>query len=865
MVMQAGREMRRVFSLLLASFVAIGMNELDAQEGDAKDRPGTMQQMRVPAELIPDSPVLSPAEALKSFSLVPGFEIQLVAAEPLIQSPVAMEFDHEGQLWVVEMSGYMPNPDGKGEDRKVGSIVTLSDTDGDGTMDSRVVFLGGLQMPRALCLVDDGVLIAEPPNLLFCRDTNGDGVSDTREVVDDNYGSQVNPEHTANGLMKAMDNWIYSANHDIRYRRQNGKWLKEGTISRGQWGMSQDNFGRLYYNSNSDQLRVDLFPSAYLERNPNAGRLSGASYRTTADQTVWPGRVNPGVNRGYQSQTLRDENHTLATYTAASGPVIYRGANFPSGFLNNGFIPEPSANFIRRNILTEIHGTISAENAYFQSEFLTSTDERFRPVNLYNGPEGALYIVDFYRGLIQHRIYLTSYLRKQIEERGLDNPVDCGRIYRVIASGTPLPAFRPLSKNRPAQLVRALGNRNGWVRDAAQRLLVELGERAPLDAIQSAAVNQSSPLGRLHALWTLHGLDALDEAILKQSLMDPDAKVRSVSVRMSETFFRSGGERSSMFPHVMARQSDPAFEPKIQLAFSLGELPAAERVPVLTRMMLFGCDNEWLQNASLSSMNGAEEIFLSAIAQERAWNIPHEKRARFISRVSACLLNSRQSDRFTHVVDMALALPQSSHVVASAILSGLVSPLDRNKNPLIRIQLSTKPDNWLAVAEKNPLLKDVLSSVAWSEKANENNASGANKLELAPGELTPVEQERFDKGKLVYAQLCGACHQPHGRGQEGLAPPLVDSEWVDGSKDRLIRIVLHGLQGPISVNNVEYNMLMPGLAVLDDDQIASALTFVRRSFGHTSTAVSPAEVRTIRDASSDQQDLWTAEQLQKLP
>lgn len=849
----------------MASVAAIGLHESVAQEGDAKDRPGTVQQMRVPAELIPDSPVLSPDQALKSFSLVPGFEIQLVASEPLVQSPVAMEFDPEGRLWVVEMSGYMPNPDGKGEDRKVGSVVTLNDTDGDGTMDSRVVFLGGLQMPRALCLVDDGVLVAEPPNLLFCRDTNGDGVSDTREVVDDNYGSQANPEHTANGLMKAMDNWIYSANHDVRYRRHHGTWLKEDTISRGQWGMTQDNSGRLYYNSNSDQLRVDLFPSAYLERNPNAGRLSGASYRTTADQTVWPGRVNPGVNRGYQPQTLRAENHTLATYTAASGPVIYRGAHFPADFLNNGFIPEPSANFIRRNILTEINGTISAENAYFQSEFLTSTDERFRPVNLYNGPDGALYIVDFYRGLIQHRIYLTSYLRKQIKERGLDNPVDCGRIYRVVASGAPMTAFRPLSKNRPAQLVRALGNRNGWVRDAAQRLLVELGDMAPVETIQSAAVNHSSALSRLHALWTLHGLDALDEATLTQSLIDPDAKVRAVAVRMSESSLKSEGAQSSLYPAVMARESDPAFEPKIQLAFSLGELPAAERVPVFTRMMLFGCDNEWLQNAALSSMNGAEEMFLSAIAPERAWNIPHEKRARFIARVSASLLNSKQADRFTSVLDMALALPQSSQPVASAILSGLISPLDRNNKPLIRIQVSTKPDHWLAMAEKNPQLKNVLASVVWSEKTSENASTASVKVEQAPSALTPVEQERFDKGKLVYAQLCGACHQPQGRGQEGLAPPLVDSEWVDGSKDRLIRIVLHGLQGPISVNKVEYNMLMPGLAVLDDDQIASALTFVRRSFGHTSTAVSPAEVRKIRDASSDQQDLWTAEQLQKLP
>ncbi len=284
-----------LFRILFCSLLLVSIGQ--AQQGD---KPGELQ--KPPTFAVPPSPALSPEEALKTFKLAPGFRIELVASEPLVEDPVAVAFDPDGRIWVVEMRGFMPDVDGKGEDQPVGRIVVLEDTDGDGKMDKRTVFADGLIMPRALCLVRDGVLVAEPPMLWFMRDTDGDGKADEKIAVAKDYGNRMNPEHNANGLMSAMDNWIYSANFTARFRSLEEDWKREPTAFRGQWGIAQDDFGRLFFNSNEDQLRGDLVPAAYLFRNPNYRAPLGYNFQVIKDQSVWPVRVNPGVNLGAYAQ-----------------------------------------------------------------------------------------------------------------------------------------------------------------------------------------------------------------------------------------------------------------------------------------------------------------------------------------------------------------------------------------------------------------------------------------------------------------------------------------------------------------------------------------------------------------------------------
>ena len=272
---------RIICSLFLAGATAF------AQSGD---RPGE-NQAPPPADMeIPPAPVLSPEEALRSFVIQPGFRVELVASEPMIEAPVAMDWAPDGRLYVLEMRGFMPNVDGKGEDQPIGRVTLLEDTDADGRMDTHVVFAEGLVMPRALAVVDGGLLIAEPPHLWYFKDTDGDGKDDTKEEVASDYGNQKNPEHNANGLLWGRDNWIYNANHPVRYRYEDGAWTQTlaGPSSPGQWGISQDDYGRLYYNSNSDYLRADLVPRHYLIRNPNFKDPYAASAANKARLSAGP-------------------------------------------------------------------------------------------------------------------------------------------------------------------------------------------------------------------------------------------------------------------------------------------------------------------------------------------------------------------------------------------------------------------------------------------------------------------------------------------------------------------------------------------------------------------------------------------------
>jgi len=721
-----------------------------AQKGDKREE---VQKPLVPAKLIPPSPPLSPAEALKSFKLASGFKIQTFAHEPQVQVPIALQFDPDGRMWVLEMRGFMPNAQGAGEEKPVGRVSILEDADGDGVAELAKVFLDGLVMPRAFLLVQGGLLVAEPPKLWFYpihNDRPGERVvvdEDYAKEADTKLGLRANPEHAANSLTLAMDNWIYSMDHTRRYRFVGGQWVKEANPKRAQYGLSQDNFGRLFYNSNSDQLRGDLVPSHYAARAAAGTRLPGLATQLAKDQSVWPARVNPGVNRGYQAGTLRAD-FTLAKFTAACGVSIYRGDALPGDCVGNAFLCEPSANLVRRNILDEKDGVVTARNAYDKKEFLASTDELFRPVNTYTGPDGALYIVDMYHGIIQHRFFLTSYLRQQAESRGLDQVTAAGRIYRVTHDTTKAAEKPSLSKASARQLIAELGHANGWRRDTAQRLLIERNDAASIAPLIGMSLKHTNPLARLHALWTLEGLKQIDAATLMAALDDKHPKVRAAAVRLSEPMLKSAAS-ASVRQKVLALANDPAADVQIQVALSLGTVAAedAAQAALVT-----------LAQSPLALVKGAAQ--------------------------------------FAH----AASAPKT-------------------------VAANPKP--------KGP-------------------------------KLSAAQMKQFEAGKANYEMFCLPCHQPHGLGQEGLAPPLVGSEWVGWSEARVIRLVLHGLRGPIKVKGQPFEMDMPALGVLDDEQIATVLTYIRNEWGHAYPSVSTNAVKRVRDQTADRADSWTQEELLKI-
>ena len=502
-----------------------------------------------------------PQISLEDYKVEEGFELEMVASEPLLTAPVAIDFDTKGRIWVAEMAGFMVNLEGDGEDLPSGSIKILEDLDNDGIMDHSKTFLDSLVMPRALALVYGGLLYAESPNLYFVEIKDDKPVN--RVLVDSLYATVGNPEHQPNGLMMNLDNWIYNAKSNFRYQRKDGVWKKEPTTNRGQWGISHDNFGRLYYNNNSTQLLGDHILPNRLVRNKYFIPRKGVDETLTKDNRVYP--LHPAsVNRGYEEGVLNQDS-LLVNVTAACGPLVYRGGMFPADYDQNVFVCVPEANLIKRNILSFYGDRVEAKQAWQGKEFLASTDEGFRPVNLSNGPDGNMYVVDMHRGVIQHYAFLSPYLKKISAEKKLDTILDYGRILRV-RSKDKLAREIPDLETLPApRLLDFLKDSNGWIRDRAQQYLIHKNDKGVLPGLKEMALDNKSPLAQLHALYVLKGLNVLSFDFLQQLAISggPEATAHALVLMEDYASEKNVPKAKDLFAELLNRN-----EPMLDLYLS---------------------------------------------------------------------------------------------------------------------------------------------------------------------------------------------------------------------------------------------------------------------------------------------------------
>lgn len=558
------------------------------------------------------SPVLTPEKSLEKMRVEQGFTVKLVASEPLIAAPVALTFDQKGRIWVLEMEGYMPDTVGTGESRPAGKVVILEDKNKDGVADSSKLIIDSLVMPRAICLVENGVLIAEPPKLWYFTIKDDKVIKKT--LVDSLYTEGGNVEHQPNGLYRDMDNWIYSANSEKRYRKKGDQWLVQRTIARGQWGISQDDYGRLFYNNNSENLLGDYFSPAFGATNSNQRRIAGFNEKIVGSNRVYPSRPTTGVNRGYTKGVL-DDSLRLVNFTAASGPVIYRGGLFGADFNGNAFVGEPSANLIKRNILENNGYRVSGKQAYKGKEFISSQDERFRPVTIYNGPDGALYIVDMYRGIIQHKTYLTEYLKSEIKARNLTNPLTCGRIYKVLPEGK-APGFVTIPDD-PKELVKLLNSSNGWLRDRAQQLLIDGKFKEVIPALQQNLRQTTNPLTVIHSLWTLEGLGALRPADLMPLLKKTSWPLRMQALNASSSVLSPSTYRQFIpLLEQMLADKDTLAAPYI--AFLLQTIQGFDKRAanhLSEAVVELYPRNIFVADAVISNLKGREDAFLKELAK----------------------------------------------------------------------------------------------------------------------------------------------------------------------------------------------------------------------------------------------------------
>lgn len=851
--------------ILLFGLVIFGI----ASCSKAPTWPATVQ--KVPEESKP----LTPEQSMKTVVMPPGYGLELVASEPLVQDPVAIEFGPDGRLWVIEMPGYMPENAEQDSREPIGRIVTLEDTNDDGKMDKRTIFLDGLVLPRAVKVLDKGVLVGEPPNLWLALDNDGDGKSDAKELLHDQYGRrEANPEHNANSLLWGMDNVLHTSEHNFSYRFKNGKFETMPTLLRGQWGMTMDDAGRIYRNWNEQPLFVDVVPASYFMRNPNIVRTRG-SYEeliSRKDTATWPIRPTRGVNRGYRDGVLRPDG-TITSYQSAATPLIYRGDQLPKELQGNAFVTDCTGQLVHRLIINDDgSGRFSAKDAYPNAEFIASTDEWFRPVNLANGPDGTFYIVDMYRGVVQDGQYQTDYLRDYIRKNKLGSPVGLGRIYRVVHETMKREAKPNLQKESSAKLVELLSHPNGWRRDWAQQLLVERGDKSVVDALKNHALKATDYRTKMHALWTLDGLDAIDVATVTEALNDASPEVRAAALRLSERWL--GESNHPLQTAIMKCMAEPSWIVRRQLAATLGAMPPAARMEPLSKMLEQYASDPILVDVVISSLSGQEDVMLNSLLAKKANKDAVEMLTAAISKAR----NPATSQKLLELAADTNRDPEQRQSLLRGIEIGL-SPMrggggrpmtvgggatpaggaiaaaggGGRSAPTLLLELPREPATLKALQSDSSneiasLAKRIVTRVTWPGKP-------AAQPEVA--KLTPEEEQRFEAGKQIYSSVCAGCHQGDGLGKEKIAPALVQSQFATGNAALMMRIILAGKEGSVG-------LMPPQGQVLSDEQIAAVLTYVRREWGHTASPVVPAEVKEVRGMTASHKTPWSDAELTKL-
>ncbi|ODS81574.1 MAG: dehydrogenase [Cytophagaceae bacterium SCN 52-12] len=660
---------------------------------------------------------LDPSESMSTFQIADGFQIEQIAAEPLVADPVDIEIDEYGRMYVVEMHGYPLDKSGSG------AVRLLEDSDGDGVMDKSTVFAADLVLPTGVMRWKKGILVTDPPNVLYLEDSDGDGVADKREVVLSGF-ALANPQHNVNNPLLGLDNWIYlghepaatakvytdyfsdrgsevffpahpggprlsqnALGRSVRFNPD--KVLLENLSSQTQFGHTFDKWGNRFLVSNAHHIYHEVIKAAYLDRNKallvSNTTESVSDHGNAAD--VYPITKNP------EHQLLTD----LGVFTAACGITSYTGGLFPAPYDSVTFVAEPVGNLVHADILRDRGATFTASRLFEQKEFLASTDAWFRPVNMYVGPDGALYVVDYYRQIIEHPEWMADEVAKS---GAIYNGIDQGRIYRITPKGTPALNWSnrlKMGDETSAQLVAALASPNAWRRGHAQRLLVDRQDLSVVPLLEKLAAGGESPLGRLHALWTLHGMGALGEKFLLQALGDPEAGVRENAIRMSEDLLKQTGS-GLLADRLIALKNDKSPKVRFQLLASLGFVNTPAAVAARKELLFSNLEDNWMQIAALSAVPAGDDSLLEEVlAGYRKGNPQY---ASLTERISNMTGATGDIDRISRLIDRALASSNAKQEWRSPVLKGLTQSL-RNKE-IDRQALAAQRELLLAAALANP-------------------------------------------------------------------------------------------------------------------------------------------------------------------
>lgn len=586
-----------------------------------------------------DSPVAA-ADAVSTFALEPGFKIELIAAEPLIADPVAMEIDENGALYVVENHGYPLDK------TKSSKVKLLRDTDGDGQMDTSTIFADTLMMPTGVLRWKNGILVTDAPDVLYMEDTDGDDKADIIRPMLTGF-ALGNPQHNVNTPVLGLDNWIYLAHEravgsevykaefgdrgtEIYYPGQpggirlpqnaNGRNVRfkpdthalEMMASTTQYGHTFDAWGNYFTVNNANHLMHAVVPAAYLNRNP---KLLVASSTSSLPDHGNAAEVFP-ITKTPDRQLLTD----VGVMTSACAITAYTGGAFGEEYnTHTTFVAEPVSNIVHVDRLKPDGSTFVASRLRAEKEFLASTDMWSRPVNLYIGPDGALYIVDYYREIIEHPEWLSDEV---INSGKLYNGHDMGRIFRVSTKDAkPVTWTKDLAAGKESNeaLVAKLADKNIWWRRTAQRLLLDRKDPAVAPALASMIDDTPSAEGRLHALWTLEGLDQLQPEHIKQALRDSEPGVRVNAIKLAELHLK---DDPSLSGALLSLQDDGDAKVRFQLLCTLGFIDSPEAAEVRNMLLFRDIGDEFVQVAALSAPSSQTESLLGSVLSRYRRDVP---------------------------------------------------------------------------------------------------------------------------------------------------------------------------------------------------------------------------------------------------
>ena len=578
---------------------------------------------------------LSPEESMKTFQFAENFKAEIFAAEPLVIDPVDMEFDEEGNAYVVSMiDAYKPDSV-KGKDK----IIMLKDLNNDGNADTAIVFADNLREATSVLPWKGGLLIAAAPNILYYKDTTGDGRADLKEILFSGFFTG-NEEAQITNLRFGIDNWIYANNtgqagevhfsenpggpalqmrgSDFRFRLDRKQY--ELTTGAGQFGLALDDWGHRFFTTNSIHIQQAVAPKRYLTRNPflPSGLKSGAVNISDHDPIMfqisetpyWRQERTDRRNKEYQENKLDRVEYARDHFTGASGGTFYGGDAFPEEYYGNIFTTDVAGNLLHRDMLVE-----SDSEPYYvakqgeqekKKEFMATTDTWFRPANFSVGPDGYLYVIDMYRQHIETPLSIPEDLQTDMDMNAGNT---MGRIYRIVpANDNKAKSVKADLKNASAaQLVETLSHKNRWWRTTAQRLLLERQDKSVIPMVKTLFAESSDPRTRLHVLYVLEGMDALDAGIVKEALMDPSPGVRENAAILAEKF-------PACLSQLQQLVEDNSIRVAYQATLSLGEFKDKGIIPWLAKSVVLHGKSKWFRAAVLSSDAGSSIELLDALS-----------------------------------------------------------------------------------------------------------------------------------------------------------------------------------------------------------------------------------------------------------